>query len=289
MKNLKYLPVIAVFIPFLVNGCTSSILVKSTWNNNETVIDGKDNDWDDTMFYIPDAQITTGLRNDSNNVYIILKATDRRQAFQIMGLGLTVWFDPSGGTSEKFGIHFPLGRNGERGTMQESGGYDPDSSQNQYPGIQEMTPNELEVLGANENGPVRLTIADTKGIELQLNRQSDGLIYELKVPLHKSPEHPYAVNVSGSTLGIGFEGGKFEARENGGSGGRRTRGGEEGGGMGPGGEGGGGGVPGEGGGRGMGRGGRGRSYEEGGQNQQPKQIDFWLKVRLATPTTVTAN
>lgn len=288
MKNPRYLPIIVTFITFLVSGCTSSILVKSAWNSNETVIDGKDNDWGDTMFYIPDAQLTTGLRNDSSNMYIILKAADRRQAFQIMGLGLTVWFDPSGGTSEKFGIHFPLGGHMDRETSQENSEDNPDNSQNQNPGFQEMSPNELEILGANENGPVRLTVADTKGIELQLNRQGDGLIYELKVPLHKSPVHPYAVNASGTYLGIGFEGGKFEARESGGSGGGRTRGGE-GGGMGPGGEGGGSGMPGEGGGRGMGRGGRGRSSGEGGQTQQPKQIDFWLKVRLATPAVAPAN
>ncbi len=142
MKLHRYIPLLLSFAPLLLNSCTSSILVKSTWNDNQIVIDGKDNDWGDTMFYIKDAQLTAGIRNDSNNMYLILKATNRQQAFQIMGLGLTVWFDPSGGTSEKFGIHFPLGREGGGESMRrtESG----DESENQTPDLTEMMPNELE-------------------------------------------------------------------------------------------------------------------------------------------------
>lgn len=149
MKLHRYIPLLLSFAPLLLNSCTSSILVKSTWNDNQIVIDGKDNDWGDTMFYIKDAQLTAGIRNDSNNMYLILKATNRQQAFQIMGLGLTVWFDPSGGTSEKFGIHFPLGREGGGESMRrtESG----DESENQTPDLTEMMPNELNILGANEN------------------------------------------------------------------------------------------------------------------------------------------
>jgi len=286
MKRLSYFSFMIAFVSLFLSGCTSMLLVKSSWNSNQTVIDGKDNDWDDTMFYIPDAQLTAGIRNDSSNMYIILKAANRQQAFQIMGLGLTVWFDPSGGSGEKFGIHFPLGHQGEGAVHRNEGGSTSettDETQNQPPIYTDMMPNELEIMGANENGPVRLSIADAKGIELQINRNTDGLIYELEVPLHKSPEHPYAINANGKYVGIGFESGKFEAREGGGREGRGMRG-EGGGGYPGGGEGGGEGMPpgeGDGGMRGEGR---GRNYGgEGGQRQELKQIDFWLKAKLANP------
>lgn len=281
MKPLKYFPLLLAFAPFLLGSCTSSILVKSSWNDNQIVVDGKDNDWGDTMFYIRDAQLTAGIRNDSSNIYVILKATNRQQAFQIMGLGLTVWFDPSGGTSEKFGIHFPLGREGGGESVRRNASGDQNDNQNQNLGLTDMMPNELEILGADENGPVRLTIADAKGIELQINRSPDGLIYEMKVPLHKSPEHPYAINADGKSVGVGFESGKFEQREGGGREGRGIRG--EGGGMYPGG-GEGGEVPGE---PGEGMGGERRERNpsgEGGGRQQLKQIDFWLKVQMANST-----
>ena len=300
MQKLKYLPIMVAFASLSFNGCTSSLLVKSAWNANQIVIDGKDNDWDDTMFYIPDAQLTAGVRNDSNYMYIILKTTNRMQTFQMLGLGLTVWFDPSGGTSQKFGIHFPLGRGEGGGEMsqppsttesQPSSTDNVDSeNENQSSSFVGMMPNQLELLGVNENGPVRLTIVELKGIELQMSHDRDGLIYEMRVPLYESPDNPYAINPKGKAVGIEFVTGKFEPRNRGEETARRGEGegtggegggggGEEPGGMGGYGGGGYGGMRGGGG----GRGGRRSGGENGGQT--PQQIDFWLKVQLAESTT----
>jgi hypothetical protein len=290
MRQLKYLPIVIAFASLSFNGCTSSLLVKSAWNANQIVIDGKDNDWDDTMFYIPDAQLTAGVRNDSNYMYIILKTTNRMQTFQVLGSGLTVWFDQSGGTSQKFGIHFPLGRGEGDGEMRQpspptgsstSDADNPDENENQSASFADMAPNELELLGVNENGPVRLTIADAKGIELQMSHSRDGLIYEMKVPLRVSPDRPYAISPKATSVGVEFVTGKFETRSRGEGMERRGEG------EGPGGEGGGEGMPGGGtGGYGgmRGGGGGGRHFGGGTNGQAPKQIDFWLKVQLASNT-----
>ena len=275
MRSLKFIPFLIAFASLTFHGCTSMLLVKSSWDNNQIVVDGSDTDWDDGMFYVTNAQLTAGIRNDSKYMYLILKTTNRRQAFQILGLGLTVWFDPKGGTDKKFGIHFPLGRRESGEFTTQSGNSDDGNA-----GFTERTPNELEITGVNKNGPVRLTIADTKGIELQIHNGQNSLIYEMKVPLHASPDHPYAIGATGTQVGIGFEGGKFEPRQGGGEG-RWNRGRGEG--MPGGTEGGGGeGMPGgmEGG-EGMPRRGRGRFSGEANRGEQPKQIDFWLKVTLA--------
>ena len=250
------------------------LLVKSAWNSGNIVIDGKDNDWGDTMFYIKDAQLTAGVRNDSNFLYLVIKATDRQQAFQIMGLGLTIWFDPSGGSGQKLGIHFPLGRKEEA----EYAPQQQEDGQNEDMGFMSQSPNELELLGVNDNGPVRLSIADAKGLELQINSNRQALVYELRVPLHTSDQYPYAINPKGDQIGIGFEGGKFEGRPSGEPRHRRTEGGEGVGDGGEGGDGGGEGAPGMEGG-GMRRG--GGEYQRGERGERPNQIDFWLKVNLA--------
>ncbi len=266
-----------------LSGCTSMLLVKSAWDNNKIVVNGSDKDWGDTMFYIPDAKLTVGVQNDTKYLYLILKTTDRQQSFQILGLGMTVWFDPSGGSHESFGIHFPLGRKEEGGSFRRRSS-DNENSQNNSMGSSFMAnnPNQLEILGVSKNGPVRLTIADLKGIQLQLNHTQEGLIYELRVPLHSSPEEPYAINPKGSIIGVQFEGGKFQMPSFAGRGGGfRDRGGE-----GMGGEGGEGGeYPGgmEGGGEGFPGGGRGQRGNERFQRRQaPKQINFWLKVDLTS-------
>jgi len=273
VRTLKYIPFLIVVASVTFHGCTSMLLVKSDWSNNQIVVNGKDNDWDDSMFYIPDTQLTAGVRNDSNYMYIILKSTNRQQASQILGLGLTVWFDPSGGTGKDFGIHFPLGRT-------EFREFKPQTEQNQgeNQGFVEKTPNELEIIGVNKNGPVRLSIADAKGVELQLHRGENSLVYEMRIPLHHSPDHLYAIGAKGVQVGIGFEGGKFERPSGGREGGFRR--GEGRGGM-PGGMGGDGDGGMEGGEGNRREGERGRISGEKKGVEPPKQIDFWLKATLA--------
>ena len=144
-------------------------------------------------------------------------------------------------------------------------------------------PTELDLLGVNENGPVRLTIAEVKGIELEMSHDGNRLIYEMKVPLHTSLDHPYAINPKGKYIGVEFVTGKFEPQNR--DEGMQSHGGGEG--EGPGGEGGGGGMPGGGmggyGGMHHGGGERGGHYGSGNR-QAPKQLDFWLKIQLAKDT-----
>ncbi len=279
MRLSKYVPFLLLATPLLFTGCTSMLLVKSMWSANKIIVDGKDSDWGDTMFYIPSAQMTAGVRNDSKYLYLILKTTDRRQAFQIRGLGLTVWFDPTGGAGQKFGIHFPVGRfNGANFRK------DFDSKQNQE---QEnatfvmRNPNELELLGVNPKGPEKLSIADLKGIQLQMRGSDNGLIYELRVPLHSSASDPYAINPKGDEVGIGIIGGTFKRPSS-----LERRGGRGGDFGGEGGDGGQmpGGMEGDGyGGGEYGGGDRGGYRGEGpGQFKAPKQIDFWLRADLSS-------
>ncbi len=282
MRLMKYVPLLLIATPFLFTGCTSMLLVKSMWGSNKIVVDGNDSDWGDTMFYIPSAQMTAGVRNDSKYLYLILKTTNRRQAFQIRGLGLTVWFDPTGGAGKEFGIHFPIGR--FDGTNFRRDFNSKQNNEQENATFVMRNPNDLELLGVSRKGPEKLSIADLKGIELQMRGTENGLIYEMRVPLHSSAEDPYAINPKGDELGLGIIGGKFERPNS-----FERRGGAGGDFGGEGGEGGGGGeMPGgmEGGGYGGGEyggGERGGFRREGGKQQQaPQQISFWLRVDLAS-------
>ena len=284
MKSLKYIPFLVVLGAISFSGCTSMLLVKSAWDSSKIVVDGNDKDWGDTMFYIPDAKLTVGLQNNSKYLYMILKTTDRQQTVQILELGMTVWFDPSGGSHETFGIHFPLARREDGRVNRQSGdnnnsGMDGDMSRS----FMAINPDQLEILGANKNGPVRMSIAELRGIQLQLHHTGEGLIYELRVPLHSSPDDPYAINPMGNQIGVQFEGGKFHMPSFAGRGDGYGRG-EGGEGM-PGGEGGE--YPGgmEGGGEGYPGQGRGEYGNRRIQRPEPPtQINFWLKVNLAPDT-----
>ncbi|MDE3056718.1 MAG: hypothetical protein KGJ59_02005 [Bacteroidota bacterium] len=260
-----------------LSGCSSTTLVRSGWDNHEIVVDGKENDWHDSTLYLPDDQVSVGIRNDSSDVYVIFKTTSRQQSFQFFGLGFTVWFDPAGGDDKQFGIHFPLGRQG-RGEFQPLQEGQEGNTEEREKMMQEME-SQLEIIDKSKSGPVQLSPVEAKGIELYIKNYQDYLVYEMKVPLHTSKETPYAINATGKAIGIGFEGGTFQprSRDEGGRGGFGGRGGE------------GGGRGGFGGGRGgrggYGRGGGGHGGTNGEQGAaRPKQINFWLKVNLAQST-----
>jgi hypothetical protein len=248
------------------SGCSSTLLLQSSWDNHEIVVDGKENDWNGGIAYLPDDGVSIGIRNDSSDVYVIFKTTSRQQSFQFFGLGFTVWFDPAGGNDKIFGIHFPVGRagRGEFRTPQEG---QEENSEEREKMMQEME-SQLEIIEKGKDGPIQLTPVEAKGIELYIKNYQDYLVYEMKVPLHTSEQTPYAINASGKTIGVGFEEGKFEPRQ-------RPEGGFSGG---------------DGGGRER-FGGRGGIRRGGGQQtgERPKPIDFWLKVKLAQSMPIAAT
>jgi hypothetical protein len=122
---------------------------------------------------------------------------------QVMRQGLTVWFDPEGGRKKTLGISFPLGFQGRREPPAEFG-EEPDIEELQR--TLPMSLNELEILGPDPKEKRRMRKAEAKGVDVAMNFSSGKLVYELKIPLIKSPDRPYAVNVKpGSSFGIGIE------------------------------------------------------------------------------------
>jgi hypothetical protein len=290
MKNALLVLSLVGIIAFFT-GCSSTVLVKSSWEQNQIKIDGNDSDWKDRTFYLSDQSAILGVRNDSSFLYLFLKFTDKDKIRQVMRPGFTVWFDPEGGDDKVFGIRYPIGRMaGEPFAM----GEDSESKENQssdkqsekedrsfdFNNFADQMATEFEIVHDEDANPERMSIMDAKGIELKTKRSRDEFLYEMKIPLHGNAEHPYAINPKGNQIGVGFAaknfqrlgGGKPSAGDGdiGDGGGRRggISGGE--GGMSPG-------ESGEGMERGEGRRGRG---ERGGERSS-KSLDLWIKVNIA--------
>jgi hypothetical protein len=116
-----------------------------------------------------------------------------------------------------------------------------------------------------------LDVVQLKGIEVGIGNMEKNLVYELKAPLKKTSDYLYAIEADTAlSLGIGFKTGKFDLNMRGSNSGKDAP---------SGGETSGGGRRGSG-----GRSGEGMSTRpaRGGEGaQQLKEIDFWLKVKLA--------
>jgi hypothetical protein len=248
------------------------INLNSIWTKSEIMVDGKESEWSGKIYYLENQKIGIGLQNDTSNLYILVKATDWSRQMQIMRTGLTIWLDATGKNKKSLGIHYPIG-------MQEYG--IPDVKANPNTEFESEQKNrsaemlkEIEVLGPEKNDRNRIPRANNFGIEASLSDTLGVMVYELKIPLQGTNEHPYAISAGqGSAISVGLEGGKFNREMMGNR--MRMRGGM------PGGEGGmrpGGMMPGEGqppestsvGGR------------ERGKMLQP--IDLWTKVSLAKTT-----
>jgi hypothetical protein len=281
--------------------------VTSLWLDRAIVIDGSDAEWENSKLYIEEANLSLGLFNDADNLYLCLVTAERRTQRRIMGQGFTVWFDAKGGKDKSFGIHFPLGRmermpnerppSEDSEALPESESIEPDTPDKQRgnPGIGpdeslfDRVQTEMEILGPGKEDRLKLPLDGKEGIEVKTGFANERLVYELKVPLVRSEKTPYAVGVgSVNSVSIGFETSEFNKSRmrmpgrQGGHGAPPGGGMDEGGmdgGSGGGGFGGmGGGPPGRG---GMGRRGGGSGGPPGGGTITSTPLKLWLNVAVA--------
>jgi hypothetical protein len=247
-------------------------------------VDGRYDDWYGNLQPFEAAPVAVQFLNDRDFLYMRLTASASAERREILRQGFTVWFDPAGGTKKHFGIRYPVvesgtggdegghsygGYGGRRGGSDREGehGGDAEGSQDMSPGAR------LDVLGPGKDDARMLTRDHAPGIDVAVRSEQGMLQYELKVPLLRTADHPYAIEaVAGKAVGVGLEAGQLPHSSFGGGG---RGGGFGGGGMG-GGRGGGGGMGGHGGGTHGGGGGGGR---EGYQATKP--LKGWGLVTIA--------
>ena len=199
---------------------------------------------------------------------------------EIRRLGRTVWFGPAGGTKRKFGIKYPVveggdGDGGGRGGHGRGLGGGSANSGDSSPDEAAEPGDRVDIIGPGKDDARSLTRDHLPGVGVAIRAEEGTPHYELKVPLARTADHPYAIDTApGRTIGIGLETGKMPQRSSG-----AGRGGGGGGGMGGGGMGGGGRGHGGGMGGGGGRGGHGGDGQR--DFQPPKPLKVWGIVAIA--------
>jgi hypothetical protein len=205
--RLSALSSILILFLFLLVGCGNGKLeLNSNWRDREITVDGKSADWLGTMLFFEEDNVSVGLLNDENFFYICMIVEDEFMRTQVMRQGFTLWFDPDGGKEKTFGIKYPLG-------MQASGtGMRRDEQSMERSRQAPRRPMiELEILGPGKDELKKMPIAEAKGIDINIEFSSGMIVYELKVPLIQSEQHPYAIGAeAGSSVGIGLETSKME-------------------------------------------------------------------------------
>lgn len=204
--NARYPCLALIFFAVLIQAGCTTYEMNSLWKTDEINIDGKSSDWLGKLIYIEAAHISVGLQNDEEVLYICIVAENPSLRAQVMGQGLTLWFDPEGGKNKSFGIKFPLPKQLTEEQRKMMTARDPELDKEDR--MEEFKPahRELEILYPEEDKNIKLPIKKAEGIEVMLKPSSGVLVYELSVPLRVSEPHPYAIGVKAEkTIGIGLE------------------------------------------------------------------------------------
>ena len=260
-KNLL-LPLVVISTLIVCAGCSSTLELTSRWTNHELRIDGTGEEWKDGTTFLPGPQVLVGIKNDKDNLYVCLITTNRMTQAQMLALGTTMWFDTEGQKNKRFGIQFPVTGllQGRRFPTQQN----PEDLKR----LIEAAQRQFEVVGPGQDERHRIADKQDKGIDVHLGYADGTLTYELKIPLHKSSDRPYAIEVDPlKPLTIGLETGEYsDAMRAQMSGPSRSAGGSGGGG----------------GGRG-GRGGGGAQSSSSLGGDAPEPLKHWLVVHLVAP------
>jgi hypothetical protein len=269
-ENLDYTPILFTLLAFIgsITGCNEPIALNSKWCDFEVTTDGMDLEWSHASLFAEKVALT--LLNDSNYMYIRLYSRDRALQAQVLGNGLTLWFDPEGGKKKIFGIHFPIGMAQRDMPLISPTGMNDYEMRTER--MLEALTDEMEILGPDEKDTARISLAEARmhGIEVGLGCSKGNLVYELKIPLAQEDENSFAVGINRAgvdtttVIGIGFETPEVKRED-------MKKRMEEGGMPGP--------PPGN-----M-QGGKMPGQDQGsppGAGGQPEHLDLWVKLRLAS-------
>lgn len=193
---------LAVIAAMSFGGC-KQVSFDSRWRDRELVVDGHDTEWEGARYLVDKKDVTIGIMNDDRHIYVRLSSPDRVTQWKIARHGFTVWFDPNGGTGRVLGVSYPLAAAADRMRVPYSRAADPAITPDPKPAAVDSL--AITIQGVKEPRWLSRTEAAVAGIEAALGYDGNVLVYELKLPLARTADSPYAVGEALSgVIGIGF-------------------------------------------------------------------------------------
>ncbi|MFH1409937.1 MAG: hypothetical protein ABIG80_00005, partial [Patescibacteria group bacterium] len=83
--------------------------VKCVWKEHAIIVDGLNEEWIGSLTIIEKKHLALSVLRDEEFLYLGVLFSESIQQMQILRQGMTVWFDPEGGTKKRLGIRFPSG------------------------------------------------------------------------------------------------------------------------------------------------------------------------------------
>ena len=157
------------------------------------IIDGKADDWADSLQYDASSKLYYQILNDNRTVYVRLKATDASTQARLVLLGTVVWLDSTGRNQQQFGVRFPMGIDLASLKMpppRPAGAMPPSVAEQQAAHVarlHEVLDNAYEMELLHYKGSKEATLTDNQsqlGVKAAATVDAqNNLLYELAVPL----------------------------------------------------------------------------------------------------------
>ncbi|MCJ7679149.1 MAG: hypothetical protein MUP70_00345, partial [Candidatus Aminicenantes bacterium] len=224
-RGIPFLLLGAGLLLCLLSSACREYEMRSGWLDRAVGIDGETGDWVGQLAFVEEEMVSIGMMNDGSHLYICLISENRGRRAQILQQGMTIWFGKEK-ASGKLGLRFPLGmeslrsglgeeRPGQRSPEGRPGEASANRTEKRLP---ELPPELLakifsavEIFVPTAENPIRLSVDELTGIEIGLDRKSDIFSYEIKIPLSRSENIPYGIDVRpGETILVDIEVPKME-------------------------------------------------------------------------------
>jgi hypothetical protein len=204
----------------LLNGCGGAD-VASRWLDKDIIIDAMDNEWQGCTQY-SDKGTKIGVYNDESYVYLCFTTTDTHLQTELTRQGFIVWFNQKGSKKKELGVRYPVAvKTAPGGPPAVQGNPDvgaPPGGEAQIAppvgqggadaNVNQVSVKELKILTSEKDEGKTLTPDEAAGLDISVsiaNDKNGRLIYELKMPLKRTGQTPYAAVPSPeNTMGIGL-------------------------------------------------------------------------------------
>jgi hypothetical protein len=268
VKRSAWEPALCALLSALVSSACGGATLESRPLDRVIEIDGRSDDWHDSLTFLKKAGFAVGAFNDRQDLYLCINSWNEDVNLQIENMGWVLWFGPDRSHQKTFGIEFPPPH--EKGTAEKTASAaGPDSE------------GRLVIRGPRLQDRTIVAASEVPGLVVRSSRLNGALTYELKIPLRRDAAQSYGIGADpGQTIETLFETNGVGVLRDTTRSGTTPHSGASGG---AGGRGGGGGRMG-GGGRGR-RGGGGRTMGSEGQPAAPKipkPLSVSVRLRLAS-------
>jgi hypothetical protein len=166
------------------------------------VIDGKMNEWGDTLLYDNATKCIYSIANDESALYIGIKATDRIQQMKMIQGGMEIFIDNKVKKNKSIGIKYPLGGGTVSTPGNRSNGQDLKEMQQQMKA--QML--RMELIGFKEGLNGEQGIYSSTMVRPVMDWDNkDNLIYEVVIPFEALDESVKA-DLNDISIGIFING-----------------------------------------------------------------------------------